>query len=183
MHLLPQFRAIAAHELNRAGYARLLDALLAYHAAIADMADRAGLAAFSSSSRRREHLQRDLGIVAGMLRHPREGEAPSPDVSHGETDGTWLPACAGPTKKNQRAIVLGALYVAEGSMLGGRVIARQLDYLFGDAPEGRSFFIGTREDDSQWRKLIAALEEADDGQNTLNAMISGAEASFAHFDR
>lgn len=162
MHLLPQFRAIEAGQLDRQGYMRLLTALLAYHSAIARVAGEAGLGALSSSARRCEHLERDLQFVGG---------------THSTLDRQELDGAA------DRAIVLGSLYVAEGSMLGGRVIARQLDYLFAGEPKGRSFFIGTRDDDTHWRQLLAALDASNDSEKTLQAMISGAEASFAHFGR
>lgn len=160
MHLLPQFRAIEAQALDSAGYARLLTALHAYHSSVADAAAGAGLGHLSSSAVRTEALGRDLATLGG-----------APATGHREL-----------RTREDRASVLGALYVAEGSMLGGRVIARQLDYLFADKPAGRSFFIGTRADGARWRAFLAALEEANDGEKALQRMVGGAEASFVHFD-
>lgn len=82
-----------------------------------------------------------------------------------------------------RAGRLGCAYVVAGSSLGGRVIYRQLDYLFGDSPEGRSFFRGSPADGARWRALCSRLEAEGAVPGAVDRMIAGAEAAFALFER
>src|SRR5690606_35260103 len=76
---------------------------------------------------------------------------------------------------------LGWRYVVEGSIFGGRVIYRQLDYLFGDEEAGRSFFRGTSAGTRQWQALCAELEHAGAAPAAVDAMIEGALDAFALF--
>ena len=158
LHGLHQFQAIAEGRLDRAGYADLLRSLHAYHSAIADAAEAGGLQHLSSSRHRRCLLEADLATLDA---------APA-----GQRPGLNAPG---------REALFGALYVAEGSALGGRVIARQLDYLF-DAAEGRTFFKGAGDAGPHWRAFLRALAN-DNGEAALPQMIAGAEASFALFER
>lgn len=159
LHGLPQFRAIEEGRLSRADYAALLGSLHAYHTAIAAAAERGGLGTLSSSSRRQAMLEDDLAVL---------GAAP---------DG-GVPAWTAPS----REALYGALYVAEGSALGGKVIARQLDYLFGTSPAGRSFFRGDGETGPRWRCFLAALQRDCGDLDLLPELVGGAEASFALFE-
>lgn len=79
--------------------------------------------------------------------------------------------------------VLGALYAAEGSMLGGRVIARQLDSMFGAGQQGRRFFIGDKSDRPNWSRLLAVLEETCAHPPALDAAIRGAICTFDWFEQ
>jgi heme oxygenase len=97
-------------------------------------------------------------------------EAPSPP-------GTILPPIV-----NEEA-GLGWRYVVEGSIFGGRVIFRQLDYLFGSATRGRSFFGGTAGGVRHWQTLCAELEATGPRADTLDTMIEGALAAFAAFEK
>jgi heme oxygenase len=78
---------------------------------------------------------------------------------------------------------LGCLYVVEGSALGGKVIYRQLDYLFGSSDEGRSFFRGSAADVGRWHTLCRRIEEEGCEESSLGSMISGAQAAFSLFER
>lgn len=158
LHGLPQFQAIAEGKLDRAGYAELLRSLHAYHAAIAEAADAGGLLHLSTSPHRRSLLEADL---ASLDASPTRGRL------------RWTAPC--------RSALYGAVYVAEGSALGGRVIARQLDYLFA-AAEGRTFFQGAGDTGPRWRAFLRALAQ-DCDEAAMPQMIAGAEASFALFER
>lgn len=159
LHGLPQFAAIAAERLTRGAYADLLQALRRFHGAVARAAEHGGLAALSSSRRRLDLLEADLGTL---------GAAPSRIAS------AWT--------SSPGACLYGALYVAEGSALGGKVIARQLDYLLGDRAEGRTFFRGDGDIGPRWRAFLAALQR-DCGEGELPQLVAGAEAGFALFER
>lgn len=67
-------------------------------------------------------------------------------------------------------------------MLGGRVIAGQLDYLFGTASKGRSFFVGSPDDGANWPNLLAVLELSCAAPADLERAASGARLSFELFE-
>ena len=67
-------------------------------------------------------------------------------------------------------------------MLGGKIIARQLDYLFGTSKDGRRFFAGLPEDGSAWTMLSRHLAALHPEEDEMEQMIAGAEASFAFFE-
>ncbi len=159
LHGLNQFQAIAEGLLDRTSYAALLRSLHAYHAVIASAAEAGGLLHLSTSPLRQSLLEADLAAL---------GSAPSHDAL------TWTAP--------SREALYGAIYVAEGSALGGRVIARQLDYLFGDAAAGRTFFRGAGDTGPRWRAFLAALDQASD-EHAMPQLVAGAEASFALFER
>lgn len=77
---------------------------------------------------------------------------------------------------------LGCAYVAEGSAIGGKVIYRQLDYLFGDSALGRSFYQGSPSDSSRWRSLCSDLEAAGEEPSAVGEMIAGANETFRLFE-
>ncbi|HZF94376.1 MAG TPA: biliverdin-producing heme oxygenase [Allosphingosinicella sp.] len=159
MHGLPAFRAIEEGRLGFPDYARLLAALARFHGAVGAALEAGPCARFSSAGRRLAALRRDLAHIG----------APPPGAP-----AEWtLPSGGG---------ALGALYVAEGSMVGGRVIARRLDYLFGTAAEGRTFFAGTAEDRPAWRRVLALLGEQRVDEAGRAEMARGAEACFALFE-
>jgi heme oxygenase len=159
MHGLKPFNAILEARLPLEEYQRLLQALFLYHSAIAAAAAQFGLSDLSSATRRLALLEADMrSIGATALKRAVE----------------WKPLAA--------EEVLGALYAAEGSMLGGRVIAGQLDYLFGSSPQGRRFFLGSRDDGADWRMLLAALELRCTAPHHLRRAAAGALQSFQLFE-
>ena len=77
--------------------------------------------------------------------------------------------------------LLGTLYVREGAMLGGRVLARKLDELLGGSSQGRQFFTGSPRDRDTWARTCDALERAG-AAGHLDDMIASARATFAEFE-
>lgn len=79
---------------------------------------------------------------------------------------------------------LGALYVAEGSALGGRDLARSLDRLLGkEVTAGRRFFIGRgAETGLAWRRYLAQLSAAPPNPSARVEIIKGAVETFAAFE-
>lgn len=80
-----------------------------------------------------------------------------------------------------RASFLGAMYVVEGSTLGGRYIAKEVEQRFHLQPgQGNAYFSGYGEQTgTMWRQfqaLLQALPEADAG-----AVISAARQMFTEF--
>ncbi len=160
MHRLEPFLAILDGRLYLDKYLPLIQSLLVYHSAIASAAAQCGLADLSNAESRLALLESDLRSVGGVPLRQSFG---------------WQPATP--------ELALGALYSAEGSMLGGRVIAAQLDYLFGSVSAGRQFFLGSRNDNANWRRLLSALEERCTTASALDETISGALFGFKLFGR
>jgi heme oxygenase len=77
---------------------------------------------------------------------------------------------------------LGMAYVVEGSSLGGKVIYRQLDYLFGRSVAGRRFFRGSAADGPRWQTLCRHLEAEGQTSQAVDEIIAGATATFALFE-
>lgn len=109
-----------------------------------------------SDGSRRRLLANDLDYLG----------APSPPTIH------WTPP---PTS----AARLGCAYVVEGSCLGGKLIYRQLNYLFGESVRGRSFFKGLASDGAHWRALCRRLETEGRARGALDEMAEAAEQTFA----
>ena len=136
LHEAEPFRMIADGALNMQGYRSLLSAILQFHASLQPiLAGHPETAHLGGGLDRVERLQFDLRHVGAAI-----PSSPQADIALDADEA------------------IGCLYVVQGSTLGGRVIYRQLDYLF-DGPEGRSFFLGGGEDKARWQKVRALLEE------------------------
>lgn len=78
------------------------------------------------------------------------------------------------------AQALGCLYVLEGSALGGRIVARQVQQMLGDKVP-TAFFSSTSRVDlgADWRALQAALDAFGGGDApTRRAVVTAAQATF-----
>lgn len=165
LHRLPDFAALAAGRIALAQYAALLQRTLGFHAALEERLDRMpGLAAYGIhlAERRRTPLLRDdlrwLGLSAEVPR------APLPPL-------------------RDTAEAMGALYVAEGSTLGGRHLARALDGLLPPGEDGRRFLLGHgARHGAMWRDVCAAIERCGTTPVARAAMVAGAVATFAAFE-
>jgi len=160
MHALPPFVALEAGQLDWAEYRRLLQNLYGFHAALCERLEGTVAPELWTGPRRRELLRRDLESLA-VPSVPSVVDWPSPDGAH-----------AG----------LGCLYAAQGSSLGGRLLGRQLDDLFGERQEGRLFFLGEEADRAAWRRLCRVIDEEGRAPRALGGMIEGAEATFRLFE-
>jgi heme oxygenase len=95
-----------------------------------------------------------------------------------------LPMCRRIPRLDSAYLRLGALYVAEGSALGGRDLARGLDRLLGmGVAEGRRFFIGRGTATGEaWRAYLALLSAAQPQPSACAEIIKGAVKTFAAFE-
>ena len=165
LHAIPAFHALAEGHITRSGYAALLRRKLGFHAALeARLSEVPALEAYGIelAARRRTHLLRaDLVWLGAHVESP-----PAP-----------LPPFAGPEE------ALGGLYVAEGSTLGGRHLARALDALLPPGPDGRRFLLGHGDQHGEmWRACCAAIELCGTTPGSRAGMIHGAEVTFAAFE-
>jgi heme oxygenase len=100
-----------------------------------------------------------------------------------------LPVCSRLPELRSAAAIFGALYVTEGSTLGGQVICRQLSHALHLAPgRGASFFYGHgAETGSRWKGFTRALcEFAAAGTRTFEVqreMVDSAVATFKSIGR
>jgi heme oxygenase len=78
---------------------------------------------------------------------------------------------------------LGALYVAEGSTLGGRHLARALDAVLPPGQNGRRFLLGHGErHGAMWRACCESIERCGADAGARATMIGSAVATFAAFE-
>lgn len=96
-----------------------------------------------------------------------------------------LPRCAAFPKKAMREYILGSHYVVEGSALGGRGLARQLDDLLGPGMiSGRRFFHGHGSGTGAvWRDYLMKLSAVPDVGTKRAAVIEGAIETFMIFEQ
>lgn len=93
--------------------------------------------------------------------------------------GCATPALVGPPVLESLAAGLGALYVVEGSTLGGRVILRHLDRL-GLRPA--TYFAGYGEATGRmWKGFLAKLQAVP--ESAAATAVAGATATFAHLEQ
>lgn len=96
-----------------------------------------------------------------------------------------LPRCSGFPDLSSDEAMLGALYVVEGSALGGIALARSLEGLVGHgALDGRRFFNGhgSRTGDA-WRAYLFRLANASHRPEHRATIIATALATFALFEQ
>jgi len=94
---------------------------------------------------------------------------------------TVVPYCASLPPLETAAARLGAAYMAEGSLLGGRDLARRLDPLLGHGVlPGRRFFTGRdAATGPHWQKFLARVAATTTGQD---AVVAASCASFGAFE-
>ena len=129
-------------------------------------AQRGGLGLDLAGRRRAPLLQADLMAL---------GVAPAALARLPQYAGIGVASCA--------AAAMGALYVIEGSTLGGIHIARALAPLCAALGGGRRFFLGHGErHGAMWRGFLAALEARAASEADIAAMVEGAATTFAAFE-
>ncbi len=164
LHSIPVFLDLAESRLDRLAYAGLLRRLLGFHAAVeAALAAAPPLAHYGidlAERRRAPLLRADLTHLGLPAEAPLAPVPAFPDAAE----------------------ALGALYVTEGSTLGGRQLARGLDHLL-PAGEGRGFLLGHgARHGALWAACCAAFEACGAEPGGLAGMRAGAAATFAAFE-
>lgn len=159
METVPAMKRLVSPDLTRDEYVSVLRHMHAFHAhaepLIAEALHAMPEAASMLDGARPRALARDLAWF---------GAAPVPPPRLPPIDGA--------------AAALGALYVIEGSGLGGRVIARHLAASLGVGDSAGGSFYGRQDADAvrlRWNRLTALLEAA---EADTHAMIAGARTLF-----
>lgn len=144
-----------------------------------DLADRRSYAAFLSAHAAivlpLETMLDDAGIATLVDDWPDRRRAPAIAADLTALSRPLPPPLACPPVAGDAGL-LGALYVLEGSRLGGRMLARQVasdfprEYLDPDQPTGH------------WSKLLVRLEELLYTDHRVTEAIVSARAVFASFE-
>lgn len=147
--------AAARGAIDLDDYGQLLMRLYGFHWAFEEThASAMQMFGFVANSRA-ELIARDLAAL-GTMRF---------DVSR-------LPRCTALREPSSEACALGALYVVEGSALGGALIAKALAPVVGEA---RRFFLGCESRRDVWPSLVARLEALPPGAQRLSAIDAAIE--------
>ena len=95
-----------------------------------------------------------------------------------------FPKCSHLPLLDSAQLKLGALYMVEGSALGGRDLACGLDKLLGkDVTAGRQFFVGRGAGTGEaWRSYLALLSAAPPDPSAHAEIVKGAVETFAAFE-
>jgi heme oxygenase len=94
-----------------------------------------------------------------------------------------IPRCTALTEFATPGRRFGALYVIEGSTLGGRHLARHLDSLLGvDGSAGRRFFLGRGPDtNAAWNAFLAQMSSAQSATADRGEIVDAAVLTFGIF--
>ena len=160
LHHHPGFAAVQAGTIDHSGYVALLSRVYGFYGPFE--------AAARIEPQRTRWLESDLAAL-GVDDARREALARC----------TAFPARLSPDH------VLGARYVVEGSSLGGRGMARQLDVLLGSgATDGRRFFTGYgSETGAGWRDYLLRLTEVPGTEQKRVAIVQSAVTTFTIFEQ
>ena len=174
MHGHAGFAAVAAGAANRPDYTRVMARLWGFHAPfdaqIEAAVTRLSLPLDSAAYARAQHIRADL-VWLGLS----------------EADIAALPRCAALQPPASSAELFGALYVIEGSTLGGVQMARALAPMLAaqgaGGSDGRRFFLGHGQSHgAMWRGFLAKLEEAAADPADSRRIVAGAQRTFGVFE-
>ncbi len=169
LHHLDCFEPLLDGSIDHDGYVALLRRLHAFHAPLenalvvrAEVFARFGITI--DAHRRVDRLRADLLSLGATADPPA--------------------TVAEPFAPDDPGRCFGALYVREGAMLGGRVLARRLDRLLGDTDAGRRFLQGDPGDGARWTAVCDALDRVAAADHAaMAAMADGANRCFEAFAR
>jgi heme oxygenase len=147
MHAHAGFGAAAAGTIEAPDYRRLLARLYGFHRPFEDVA-RSAVGVF--------RINLDMSARARSPLLLADLQTLGLDPSAATTVPLWRPS----VRLMSKGSLLGALYVLEGSTLGGVQIARALKGRVGDdMGKARLFFVGRGErQGAMWRELLQELE-------------------------
>lgn len=160
LHQHDGFHALQLGKIDLKGYSDLLRRLYGFYLSYETAAQAA--------PERSDWLRRDL-------------------ASLGLPNQAWLPIplCEHMPMLNTAERRLGALYVVEGSTLGGRALALRLDGICGvGVADGRRFFQGRGGGTGEaWSGILNRLNDYDDDETTHAAVVDAALEIFACFEQ
>ena len=159
LHLHRGFASIQDGSINSESYQQLLVRLYGFYLPFETET--------RISSERSQWLERDL------------------DAMHGDNKPlTGIPLCRAIPTLSTPQRVLGAMYVIEGSALGGHALAGNLDTLLGKGVrEGRRFFEGRGSATGlAWRGWLGQLDVFEQGPDARGEVVGAAIETFSVFE-
>ena len=159
LHLHPGFAAVQNGSISLKSYQRLLARLYGFYVPFEIEAQ--------ISPERSQWLERDLDATDRV-----------------EMALTLPPLCTGIPQLKSPERLLGAMYVVEGSAVGGRVLAANLDNLLGHGVrEGRQFFEGRGTATGfAWHRYLAQLDHFDHDPDIRDQVVGAALETFLVFE-
>jgi heme oxygenase len=171
MHAHPGFAAAAAGAIRIADYRRLLARVYGFHRPF-ELAAREAVAS-SGLDFDIDERARSPALLADLN-----------SLGLGADAIARLPLWAPRASLATAGAVLGALYVLEGSTLGGVQIARALrGVVSDDSGDGRRFFLGRGDRQSEmWRSFLERLEALSKDQVQSAKAVEAAIVTFQDFE-
>jgi len=154
LHRHPGLAAAARGAIGLDDYRQLLGRLYGFHRAFENVYVGAAQRLRPVAGSRAELIALDLAALGAM-----------------RADISRLPLCAMRQPSGEPA-ALGALYVVEGSALGGALIAQALAPVVGEA---RRFFLGCASRGDIWPALLARVETLSPGAQRASAVEAAVE--------
>jgi heme oxygenase (biliverdin-IX-beta and delta-forming) len=171
MHGHPGFAAAAAGAIRLSDYRRLLARIFGFHKPFEVVASEAAVTA---------------GVEIDIHERARSPALLSDLKALGldEDAIARLPLWAAPHRIDSEGSLLGALYVLEGSTLGGIQIARALRGQIGDETgDGRRFFLGRGDQQgAMWGDFVERLETLSESPEQATQAIEAAVITFQEFE-
>ena len=161
------FKPLLDGSISAPAYLRLLELFYGFHRPLED--------ALCASAR-----DRGDPIMTGRER-AHLISADLKQMGRSAADIAALPLCTIQSQLSEVGRFWGCLYVREGATLGGRLLAKRLNHLFGEHMEGRQFLTGRPNDPAEWRLFCAEINTTRQGVNP-DAMIAGAQETFQTFE-
>ncbi len=171
MHAHAGFGAAAAGVIDVCEYRKLLERLYGFHRPFDDLVRSA--ATISTIDLDLDARARSPALRADLIA-----------LGLDERTIVSLPLWSAKLPLASKGSLLGALYVVEGSTLGGLQIARALKGYIGDeSGAGRSFFLGRDERRSaMWSEFLQQLEALAEAAEQARDAIGAAAATFEAFE-
>jgi heme oxygenase (biliverdin-IX-beta and delta-forming) len=169
LHRHPLFAALADGVISPPSYRELLIRLYGFHAPLETLLVKA----VSTAS---IDLQMQRRLRAARLRSDLQ------DLGVDQVAINRIPLATAMPNLSTTGRTIGALYVREGSTLGGRILARRLDNILGHGFSGRQFLAGDGDDSRLWAACCGVVEQhATSGY--LDDMVNGAIDTFDCLER
>jgi heme oxygenase len=171
LHQHEGFAAVAAGTIDLIDYQRLLSRLWGFHFPF-------------ETALGRVDREQDIRVEFAARGRSRMLESDLVALGWDRASVVGLPQCESLRAPANAAEFMGALYVVEGSTLGGIQLARALKAVVGgDSGEGRSFFLGYGDrHGAMWRSFLKRLENCASSEADDDAVIEGANRTFADFE-
>jgi heme oxygenase len=172
-------KAFAAFDLtDRDSYARFLRAHAELVLPLEDTLPGERIVPDWEDRKRGALLREDLAFLR-PLRHPRESGGPSPALSAQDDTEEMGPRFRGGDdwELDTDPAIAGALYVLEGSRLGGRFLVRQVPHTFPRA------YLDADQPAEKWRNLLDRFDTILYQPARLQSALAAAHTVFAAFER